>query len=113
MIIGAHAIIYSTNSEVDRAFFRDVLKFKHVDAGGGWLVFGMPPVEAAFHPAESNGKHEFYLMCENIENFISRMTELNVPCTDIHEEPWGRLVNITLPGGGPLGVYQPKHDRPA
>ena len=112
MIVGAHAIIYSADPEADRAFFRDVLQFPHVDVGGGWLIFSMPPSEAAFHPAEKSGKQEFYLMCEDIEQFVSRMEELSVPCTPIYEEPWGRLIDITLPGGGALGVYQPRHARP-
>jgi hypothetical protein len=112
MIIGAHAIIYSANAEADRAFFRDVLEFPHVDVGGGWLIFGLPPSEAAFHPAEKSGKQEFYLICEDIGAFIARMDELKVPCTAIHEEPWGSLVDITLPGGGALGVYQARHERP-
>ena len=112
MIIGTHSIIYTKNPEADRAFFRDVLKFPNVDVGGGWLIFGMPPAEAAFHPAEASGKHEFYLMCEDVEKFVRWMKEIKVPCTSIHEEPWGRLVDITLPGGGALGVYQPRHERP-
>lgn len=112
MITGAHSIIYSADPEADRAFFRDILEFSNVDVGGGWLIFGMPPSEAAFHPAETSGKHEFYLMCEDIEKFIAWMAEINVPCTPICEEPWGRLVDITLPSGGALGVYQAHHNRP-
>ena len=112
MIIGAHSIIYSSDPEADRACFRDVLQFPNVDVGGGWLIFGLPPAEAAFHPAESSGKQEFYLVCEDIDNFVSWMRETGVPCTSIYEEPWGRLVDITLPGGGALGVYQPHHERP-
>ena len=113
MITGAHSIIYSSDPDADRAFFRDVLKFPNVDAGDGWLIFGMPPSEVAFHPAKTSGKQEFYLMCEDIEKFVLWMGELEVPCTSIHEEPWGRLVDITLPGGGALGVYQAHHARPA
>lgn len=112
MITGAHSIIYSTDADADRAFFKDVLKFSNVDVGGGWLIFSLPPSEAAFHPAEVGGKHEFYLTCEDIENFVQWMSDINVPCTAIHEEPWGRLVDITLPGGGALGVYQPRHASP-
>ena len=113
MITGAHSIIYSADPEADRLFFRDVLKFGNVDVGGGWLIFDLPPAEVAFHPAETSGKQEFYLMCEDIEKFVAWMREIGVSCTSIHEEPWGRLVDITLPGGGVLGVYQAHHERPS
>ena len=113
MIVGAHSIIYSADPEADRAFFRDVLKFPNVAVGGGWLIFELPPSEVAFHPSKSSDKQEIYLMCEDIDKFVSWMAELEVPCTSIHEEPWGRLVSITLPGGGTLGVYQPHHGRPS
>ena len=113
MIVGAHSIIYSTDRDADRALFRDVLKFPHIDVGGGWLIFGLPPAEVAFHPAESNGKHEFYLICDDIVAFVSSMKQQQVPCSAIHEEPWGRLVHITLPGGGQVGVYQAHHKRPS
>ena len=112
MFLGAHIIIYSTDAEADRAFFRDVLKYDHADAGHGWLIFKLPPAEIAFHPAESNGKHEFYFMTEDVNAFIAEMTTLGRACTDIHEEPWGLLTQMTLPGGGQLGVYQPTHASP-
>ena len=115
MIVGAHAVIYSTDPEADRAFFRDVLGLEHVDAGGGWLIFALPPSEAAFHPAEAGragGRHELYLMCSGVERFVARMGERGVPCTPVHEEPWGAVVSITLPGGSALGVYEPRHARP-
>ncbi len=113
MIIGAHSIIYSADPDADRSFLRDVLKFPNVDAGGGWLIFGLPPSEVAVHPANTSGKQELYLMCEDIEKFAKWMRDINIPCTAIHEEPWGRLVDITLPGGGALGVYQPLHNSPS
>ena len=112
MIVGAHSIIYSINPDADRAFFKDVLKFPNVDVGGGWLIFALPPSEVAFHPAEANGKHEFYLMCNDIDEFVSAMATKHVQCSPIHEERWGRLVDITLPGGGRMSVYQAHHDRP-
>ncbi len=112
MINGAHSIIYSVDPEADREFFRDVLNLPNIDIGGGWLIFGLPPAEVAFHPADTNGKHEFYLMCPDIEELVSRMSEQHVPCTAIQEERWGRLVDITLPGGGSVGIYQPRHERP-
>lgn len=112
MIIGAHSIIYSKDPDADRAFLRDIIGFPHVDVGGGWLIFGLPPSEVAFHPSERNGVHEFYLMCDDIVAFIGEMSAKRVGCSTIHEEPWGRLTDITLPSGGKLGVYQPHHQRP-
>jgi catechol 2,3-dioxygenase-like lactoylglutathione lyase family enzyme len=112
MINGAHCIIYSSNPDADRTFFRDVLALPSVDVGGGWLIFGLPPAEVAFHPAESSGKHELNFMVRDIENFVGQMQALSVPCSPIHDQRWGRLINITLPSGGSLGVYQPRHERP-
>jgi hypothetical protein len=112
MIIGAHSILYSTNAEADRAFFRDVLELGSIDMGGGWLIFALPPAEVAFHPAEENGKHEFYLMCDSIEAFVSLAEGAGLSVTPVNDLGWGLLVQVTLPGGGQLGVYQPTHPRP-
>ncbi len=112
MINGVHTIIYSKDSEADLAFFRDVLKLNHVDAGHGWLIFGLPPSELAVHPASENDKQELYLMCTDIEAFVTEMKEHKVQCGPIQNQRWGQLTEITLPGGGKLGVYQPRHARP-
>lgn len=112
MIIGAHSIIYSKDPEKDRAFFRDILKFPNVDVGEGWPIFGLPPAEVAVHPGEQNDVHEFYLMCDDVEAFIAEMKKHKIKCSDMHKMPWGSLTQITLPGGGKLGVYQPRHARP-
>lgn len=112
MIVGAHTVIYSNDAESDRAFLKDIIGLNHVDAGGGWLIFSLPPSEVAVHPAKQSGKHEFYLMCDDINLFISEMAEKRVPCSSIDEEPWGLIVQITLPGGGLMGVYEAKHARP-
>jgi len=114
MIIGAQSIIYSTDAEAeaDHAFLRDVMGFPDVDAGGGWLMFGLPPAELAVHPSDTNNVHEFYLMCDDIDGFIGDMKVQQVDCSSITEEPWGRVVEITSPGGGDLDVYQPLHPRP-
>ena|ERR1051326_9208361 len=112
MIIGAHSIIYSKDPEADRAFLRDVLKLANVDVGSGWLIFALPPAEVAVHPSDKNDIHELYFMCENVEVFIAEMRRRNVACSDIHQERWGLLTQLTLPGGGKLGVYQPLHLRP-
>lgn len=111
-ITGAHSIIYSKDAEADRAFFRDVLEFPYVEVHGGWLIFGLPPAEVAVHPDEKNDVHELYLMCDDIQQFVAEMKSKNVECSELHQQPWGSLVQITLPGGGKLGVYQPRHARP-
>jgi len=112
MIIGAHTIIYSASPDSDRKFLRDVLKLPYVDVGEGWLIFGLPPAEVAVHPADSNDVHEFYLMCDDVETFIAEMKKRKIPCGPVHNQGWGLLTEITLPGGGKLGVYQPRHARP-
>jgi hypothetical protein len=112
MIIGSHSIIYSKNPDADRAFLRDVLKLTNVDVGGGWLIFGLPPSEVAVHPSEKNDVHQFYLMCDDVEAFIADMKKSGLACSAVHNEGWGLLTQVTLPGGGKLGVYQPRHARP-
>ena len=112
MLTGGHVIIYSTNADADRAFLRDLLGLTHVDAGGGWLIFGLPPSEIAVHPADENDRHEFYLMCDDIRAFVSEMRERHVVTDPIEQAPWGMLTQVRLPGGGKLGVYQPRHARP-
>lgn len=112
MIIGAHSIIHSKNVDADRTFLKDVLKLAYVDAGHGWLIFGLPPSEIAFHPSESNDKHEFYFICENIRAFVDAMNERGVACSPVQTQRWGLLTEVTLPGGGAIGVYEPLHPRP-
>ena len=112
MITGAHIIINSTKPEVDRAFFLDVLKLTHVDVGHGWIIFGLPPTEVAVHPSGKNNIHEFYLMCDDIKLFTKEMLTQKIKCSEIQDQGWGLLTQLTLPGGGKLGVYQPRHARP-
>jgi catechol 2,3-dioxygenase-like lactoylglutathione lyase family enzyme len=109
MISGAHVILYSQDAEADRAFFRDVLGFRSVDAGHGWLIFALPPAEAAFHPNEKNGPHELYLMCDDLPAEIASLRQRGVACSPVHEERWGSVTRIMLPSGGEIGLYQPKH----
>jgi len=111
-ITGAHSIIYSSDAEADRAFLRDVLGFKGVDVGGGWLIFGLPPAELAVHPAEGNDGHELYLMCDDVAAFVAEMKAKGVACGPVQDLRWGRLTEVTLPGGGKLGVYEPRQARP-
>jgi hypothetical protein len=112
MIIGAHAIISSTDPEADRAFLRDVLELPNVDVGDGWLLFGLPPAEVAVHPSEKNDVHELYLMVDDVEAFVTQMQGRGVACTPVQALGWGSLTSLTLPGGGSLGVYQPRHEHP-
>jgi len=109
MIFGAHVILYSRDAEVDRAFLRDVLGFRSVDAGHGWLIFALPPAEVAVHPAEENGRHELYFMCDDLKAEVSALAEKSVQCSKVQEERWGSIVKIRLPGGGEVGLYQPRH----
>jgi predicted enzyme related to lactoylglutathione lyase len=108
-ITGAHAILYSKDAEADRAFFKDVLKFPSVDAGGGWLIFALPPSEVAVHPAEETEEHELYLTCDDLEATMKALKAAKVKCSKPSQQPWGLLTHITLPGGGRLGLYQPRH----
>jgi hypothetical protein len=113
MIIGAHSIIYSRDAEADRTFLKEVIGLTHVDVGGGWLIFGLPPSEVAVHPGGEEDGHEFYLMCEDVEGFVRRMKAHRRACGPVQGFDWGLLTHVTLPGGGKLGVYQPRHARPA
>jgi hypothetical protein len=109
MISGAHVIVYSKNAEADRAFFRDVLRFASVDAGHGWLIFALPPAEAAVHPSNESGAQELYFMCDDLEAEMASLTKKNVECSEVQEERWGSVTKMRLPGGGEVGLYQPKH----
>ena len=109
MIFGAHVIVYSKDAEADRGFLRDVLGLTSVDAGHGWLIFAMPPAEVAVHPAEENGRHELYWMCDDLKAEMAALAAKGVKCSRVHEERWGSITTIRLPGGGDIGLYQPKH----
>ena len=109
MIFGAHVIVYSKDATADRAFLRDILGLSAVDAGHGWLIFALPPAEAAIHPAEENSRHELYFMCDDLKAEISALGENGIPCSEVQEARWGSITHIPLPGGGEVGLYQPKH----
>jgi catechol 2,3-dioxygenase-like lactoylglutathione lyase family enzyme len=111
MITGAHVIVYSRDAEADRAFFRDVLGYPHVDAGGGWLIFKLPPAEVAVHPTDAAGSHELYLMCDDVAATITQLADKGVTCGQISDEGWGLLTTVELPGGGTLGLYEPRHPK--
>jgi hypothetical protein len=112
MINGGHVIIYSRNADADRVLIRDVLKFKHVDVNGGWLIFKLPPSELAVHPSDENDLHEFYLMTDDLELEIRTLRKAGVECDPVLQQGWGRSTRIQLPGGGSLGLYEPRHARP-
>lgn len=109
MIFGAHIILYSNDAEADRRFFRDVLGFKSVDAGHGWLIFALPPAEVAVHPSTESSAHELFFMCEDLKAEMTSLAKKGVKCSAVQEERWGSLTMMRLPGGGELGLYQPKH----
>lgn len=113
MITGAHAVIYSRDAEGVRALFRDVLGLTSVDAGGGWLIFALPPAEVAAHPAEGDDQHELYLMCDDIHATVDGLKGRGVEFTrPVSDEGWGLLTALRLSGGGELGLYEPRHPRP-
>ncbi len=109
MITAGHIVISSRDAEADRSFFRDVLGFSSVDAGDGWLIFALPPSEAAFHPSDKNDIHEFYLVCDDLDGTMSELAKHNVTFGDRLETSWGMRTTFQLPGGGELGLYEPKH----
>ncbi|TDW15168.1 VOC family protein [Kribbella kalugense] len=110
MINGAHVIVYSTDAEADRAFFRDVLGYPSVDAGQGWLIFKLPPAEVAVHPAET-ASHELLLMCDDLDATMAELTVHGVEFTAVQRQRWGVLTSFRLPGGGEIGLYEPLHER--
>jgi hypothetical protein len=109
MISGAHVVIQSQNPEADRALFRDILGFASVDAGHGWLIFALPPTEAAFHPAAENGAHELYFLCDNLKSEMGALEKKGIAFSTVHEERWGSVAKMSMPGGGHINLYQPKH----
>jgi len=109
MIFGAHTVIYSKDAEADRRFLGDVLGLVSVDVGRGWLIFELPPGELAVHPAAENGAHELYFMCDDLKAEIAALKEKGVECAEVEEARWGSVTKIGLPGGGAVGLYQPKH----
>ena len=113
MIDGVHAVLFTRDAEALRAFLRDVLDLPSVDAGGGWPIFGLPPAELAAHPSEAAGAPELYLMCDDIEATVAELRAKDVELTrPVSDEGWGLVTAIALPGGGEIGLYEPRHPRP-
>src|SRR3954470_4311523 len=110
MIMGSHVIVYSRDAEADRAFFADVLGQPNLDAGGGWLIFKVPPAELAVHPSDGSHAHELYFVCDDLEATMGELQAKGVDFThDVAEEQWGRLTHFRLPGGGEVGMYESRH----
>jgi hypothetical protein len=122
MTTGAHVLLYSSDPEADRIFFRNVLGFRFVDDGGGWLIFALPPSEVAVHPLGDNpslqhGGHELlgatlHLMCDDLPSIMKSLKANKVSCTEPSKQPWGTGTTVRLPSGGSIGLYQPTHKTP-
>jgi hypothetical protein len=111
VIDGAHVILFTPAAEATRAFLRDALHLASVDAGGGWLIFALPPAEIAVHPADLPS-HELYLMCDDLETTMAGLAAAGATFGPVHDERWGRVSDMTMPGGAHLPIYQPSHPRP-
>ena len=112
MINGAHIIIYSKDAEADKSFIKKILKFDYVDVNKGWLIFKLPPSEIAVHPSDENDLHEFYLMTDSLDAEMRVLKKEGVTCDSVTQQSWGRSTRVQLPGGGSLGLYEPRHARP-
>jgi catechol 2,3-dioxygenase-like lactoylglutathione lyase family enzyme len=113
MITGVHAIVHAGDAERVRTFMRDVLGLASVDAGGGWLIFALPPAELAAHPTDGDPRHELFLMCDDIHGAVEELKAKGVEFTRaISEERWGLTTALAIPGGGELGLYEPRHPSP-
>jgi predicted enzyme related to lactoylglutathione lyase len=113
VITGVHAIVFSPDAEKVRAFFADVLDMPSADAGGGWLIFALPPAELAVHPADGTSRHELYLMCDDIQATLAELRGKGVEVTrEVTDQGWGLLATIRLPDGSELAIYEPRHPSP-
>jgi catechol 2,3-dioxygenase-like lactoylglutathione lyase family enzyme len=122
MITGAHVLLYSRDADADRRFLHDVLGFRGVDAGGGWLILALPPAEVAVHPTSDNAGHQhaghdllgavLYLMCDDLPATLDSLAAKGAATTEVEREDWGIRTTIRLPSGGELGLYQPTHPSP-
>lgn len=113
MIIGTHVVVASKDAAADHKFFSDVLKLSSVDAGSGYMIIGLPKSEASIHPTDADvPHHELYFLCDDVDAFRSEMKSIDIECGDIQDQGWGRVLQIKLPSGAPLHVYQPRHARP-
>ena len=112
LITGAHVMIFTRDEDADRAFLRDVLEIPCIDSGGGWLIYKLPPAEMGVHGGEDNDVHQLYLMCDDLDAAIAALAEKSARCSEPFTANWGRATSIPLPGGGKIGLYEPRHARP-
>ena len=112
MISGAHVMIFTRDEDADRAFLRDVVGIPCIDSGGGWLIFKLPPAEMGVHGGENNDVHQLYFMCDDLDSEMARLAEGGVTCSEPFSASWGQATGIPLPGGGKIGLYEPRHKRP-
>jgi hypothetical protein len=112
MISGAHVMIFTKDEAADRAFLRDVLDIPCIDSGGGWLIFKLPPTEMGVHGGEANDVHQLYFMTDDLDAEIASLAGKGVECGEPFTASWGRATSVPLPGGGKLGLYEPRHRRP-
>jgi catechol 2,3-dioxygenase-like lactoylglutathione lyase family enzyme len=110
MIDGAHVILYSNDADADRAFLDEILGSGSVDAGGGWLIFALPPAEVAVHPTDGESRHELYLMCDDIKGTLADLSAAGVEIVQGPTEAgWGVVATIAMPSGAELSLYEPRH----
>ena len=112
MISGAHVMIFTKDEAADRAFLRDVLEVPCIDGGGGWLIYKLPPAEMGVHGGEQNDVHHLYFMTESLDDAIAQLAARGVQCAEPFTASWGRATSVPLPGGGKIGLYEPRHPRP-
>lgn len=112
MISGAHVMIFTRDEYADRAFVRDVVGIRCIDPGGGWLIYKLPPTEMGIHGGEQNDVHQLYFMCDDLDAEMARLTDMGAKCSEPFNASWGRATGIPLPGGGKIGLYEPRHARP-
>ena len=112
LISGAHVMIFTRDEDADRAFLRDVLDVPCIDGGGGWLIYKLPPTEMGVHGSEQNDIHHLYFMTEDVDEAIARLAGKGVECGEPFTASWGRATSVPLPGGGKIGLYEPRHSRP-
>ena len=108
-----HAIVFSQEAEKTHAFFADVLGLSSVDAGGGWPIFALPPAELAVHPADGAGRHQLYLMCDDIHATLAELQGKGAEVAqEVSDQGWGLLAWVRLPDGSELPIYEPRHPSP-
>jgi hypothetical protein len=112
LVTGAHVMIFTRDEDADRAFHHDVMEIPCIDGGGGWLIFKLPPAEMGVHGGESNDVHHLYFMCEDLDSAIARLGDKGVSCAEPFTASWGRATSVPLPGGGKIGLYEPRHPHP-